>query len=462
MKSQIIKQRLHPLAFTLILFGCLTPATTFKTGIEAEYTAFNTTTIDLKWRNNNTTEVTGYDIYINKIKKNTTPLPKEQTTYKATDLTANTLYHFEIHAIHTNKKTIKSNKVSAYTSKTLTGDPFIKNPKIPFNKIALNMENLGFALSDPDYYYWCISPIQAEEGKIHLFTARWPVASNMEGWYRTGELVHFIGDTPTGPFIEQKVILNNETLPKGQKSIHNIRVEKFGDTYCLLYIVQTTGDSKVGQQIGMLTSKNLNGPWELAGDTTDPGRSGIIIKKEMSSDPIIRKSLNGTVNPDIIQMKNGKYCIYFKVNNKGNSTFTYALSDNLTGPYTFGNKYVTNNEQSIEDIEAFTYNDKYYLLSTDNHGSVSGKAGYCVLWESEDGFTFKKSDATIAVGKFDDYITIPKKSSYPYTKSMKYERPSLLFINGEPKYFYAPSGTNILGNKGTQSFVMKIKKFSTQ
>ena len=43
-----------------------------------------------------------------------------------------------------------------------------------FSFIAKNLEWKGIAVQDGNYTIWGCAPIQGEDGKTHLFVARWP------------------------------------------------------------------------------------------------------------------------------------------------------------------------------------------------------------------------------------------------------------------------------------------------
>lgn len=78
------------------------------------------------------------------------------------------------------KKTIMYNKINDFSkkSKLLSGRNI--DLKLPFSNLALGLEYIGPAMSDPDYFYWCISPIDDEEGKTHLFVSRWKTKHNFK------------------------------------------------------------------------------------------------------------------------------------------------------------------------------------------------------------------------------------------------------------------------------------------
>ena len=90
-----------------------------------------------------------------------------------------------------------------------------KNNKLllPYSRMALGLEYLGVTIEDPAHWYWCVSPIEGMDGKIHLYCSRWELGGGLEFWRSRCEIAHFTGDTPEGPFQFQNIVLNNSGLP---------------------------------------------------------------------------------------------------------------------------------------------------------------------------------------------------------------------------------------------------------
>ena len=57
-------------------------------------------------------------------------------------------------------------------------------PVTMLSDIAKSLEWVGPAVSEPDYYVWCTSPIDGPDGRTHLFVLRWPKSYKMGGWTR--------------------------------------------------------------------------------------------------------------------------------------------------------------------------------------------------------------------------------------------------------------------------------------
>ena len=119
---------------------------------------------------------------------------------------------------------------------------------------------------------------------------------------------------------------------------------------------------------------------------------------------------------------------------------------------------VTSNDRNIEDGYAFRYNDKFALLTTDNHGMIEEGGG--ILWTSEDGIHFDQYEK--GFHRINTYTSIDMdKVAVHYGPTgrtyAKFERPQILIIDGQPAYLYVPSGTNIYGGECTLSYVLKFK-----
>ena len=129
-----------------------------------------------------------------------------------------------------------------------------------------------------------------------------------------------------------------------------------------------------------------------------------------------------------------------------------AIADKLEGPYKQLPDPITENDRVIEDGYAFKFGSKIYLVTTDNHGMI--KKGGGLIWESTDGLNFSKPLMSFDV--LESYLPngIPDKATN--YRGQKFERPQVLMIDGKPSWFYAPSGTNINGGKGSVGYVLRI------
>jgi len=69
------------------------------------------------------------------------------------------------------------------------------------SSFADRLEWVGVAVQQDGYHIWGSSPIIGDDGKVHLFCARWPISSKFDpGWRDTPEIGHYVADEPEGPF----------------------------------------------------------------------------------------------------------------------------------------------------------------------------------------------------------------------------------------------------------------------
>lgn len=403
----------------------------------------NSTSTFLRW--DNVKNADGYNVYDGRKKLNSNLI--KTNSYIAENQKPNYVHKYKVIAIKNKHKFKTSNykKIGLVTLKQIKSKADLGNGsfKIDVSDLALKLKYVGPVISDPNYHYWCTSVIEDENKKVHIFTSRVPKKFGVNfdpGWKLNCEIAHFVGDTPEGPFKEVEVVFSNDNLPKGKMwSPHNSKISKIDDTYCLIFIVQTS-NSVDTQKTVLATSKSLNGPWNIEGD------NGFILDYKYR-----------IVNPDILKIGD-KYHIYFKSQSGNNQSMFYvAISDYLTGPYKIIEEPITSNDKTIEDLDVFNLNGKVYMLSTDNHG-MSGYEGAGLLWVSDDGLKFDFKNVKLGFGKMSDYICLPKGKTFSYGNvKYKHERPEILLQDGKPTYFYAPSGTSVDGLHVCQNYVYKIE-----
>ncbi len=332
---------------------------------------------------------------------------------------------------------------------------------------ADSWEFIGTAVEEPGYTIWGTSPIYGDDGKVHLFVARWPCELNVDpGWRTHSEIAHYVGDSPEGPFLFSDVavkgpIEENQTgnapcipgIQKGKRcgfAPSNPAIHKVDSLYALFYIANNGIEKHPSNQyICLAVSESLYGPWEKVGE------DGVILKPAQNEDYWNYKATNGVNNPAFIQHPNGGYFLYFK---SEKARMGLAVAENPEGPYVQLPFPVTANDRNIEDGYAFMYNGKFALLTTDNHGIIEEGGG--ILWTSEDGIHF--NDFEKGYHRINQYTNVDMKQVAVHygpqnREYAKFERPQLLLKNGTPDYMYVPSGINIYGDDCTVSYVLKFK-----
>ncbi|MCM4153141.1 hypothetical protein DHD05_16240 [Arenibacter sp. N53] len=330
-----------------------------------------------------------------------------------------------------------------------------KSLQMPLSFIAQNLEFKGVAVQDDLYTIWGCAPIQDEDGRTHLFVARWPEKNVDPAWRKSSEIAHYVSDSPEGPFAFSDVAIKGTGRDTWDKyAPHNPEIKKVGNYFVLLYIANTNylqPPHPSNQRIGMAIAKSPSGPWKKV------GKDGMILDAD---NPLKwnYKSSMGVANPALLEV-NGKYYLYFKTKTTdGILKYGLAIANKLKGPYTIKDKPVTSNKGALEDGTVFAYQDHIFLLTTDNHGQNTGIVGGGTLWKSKDGLTFNLEDATIGYDLLPSYYKEfdIKKVVRIYGPDPKIERPKILMINKKPAYLYGPAGWNIFGGDRTVGHVFKI------
>lgn len=178
------------------------------------------------------------------------------------------------------------------------------------NSLADKWEFVGVAVEEAGYTIWGSSPIQGEDGKTHLFVARWPCELNVDpGWRSHSEIAHYISDTPEGPFKFSEIAIEGTGIDTWDKfGAHNPAIHKVGDTYVLLYI---GNDNPKGpyhpsnQKIGMAMSNSLHGPWKRVDD------NGLILAPPLNEKYWNFNASNGVNNPALLQHDDGRFFFVF-------------------------------------------------------------------------------------------------------------------------------------------------------
>ncbi|MCL3779028.1 hypothetical protein EMN47_01375 [Prolixibacteraceae bacterium JC049] len=335
--------------------------------------------------------------------------------------------------------------------------------KLPYSYLALNFEWTGATISDENYTIWGSSPIMGDDGKVHVFCARWPEFNVDPGWRRSCEVAHYVAERPEGPytFVDVAVRGTGKDGDWDKFAPHNPEIKKIGDYYAIVFIANDNperGFHPANQKIGLVYSKSLNGPWKKA------GKNGLILEASNDSTHWTYGSGLGVDNPCITEI-DGKVVVYFKAKTEeikghtGKARYSFATADNIEGPYKMSDQPMTDNDSYLEDATCFSYNGKHYLITNDNHGEMSGVKGGAVLWESESGFHFSLDKASVAFRRMPAYFKAydESKVSKVYGSQAKFERPKILMIDGKPAYLFAPSGWNPFGQKRVSCNILKIK-----
>jgi arylsulfatase A-like enzyme len=327
--------------------------------------------------------------------------------------------------------------------------------KVPRSAIVDRLEWKGVAIEEPDFTLWGASPILAD-GQVHLFAARWPEPNVDPAWRRSSEIAQYVAEHPEGPFRFRRVVLQGTGRSGDWDAYapHNPEIQRFGDTFALCYIANSDFHQPphpLNQRIGMVVADHIDGPWRKVGS------DGLILGP--SSDPRHFSHGRQVVNPALLQVGD-RFHLYFKTTGPARGTTVYglAMADQLTGPYRMLDEPLTSAGVTIEDGSAFSWDGKVCLLTTDNHGKVTGVRGAGVLWVSDDGIRFRPEWTQLGFDLIPRHFTAydPGRVRRIYGEDPKLERPKILCIDGQPAWLYAPSGWNVTGGQRTVNHVLRI------
>ncbi|MCC9604301.1 sulfatase-like hydrolase/transferase [Blastopirellula sp. JC732] len=332
----------------------------------------------------------------------------------------------------------------------------IDSLRVPASPIADALQYVGPAIREENYTIWGAAPVIDDEGKTHLFAARWPEGNVDPAWRKSSEIAHYVADSPAGPFQFKDVVVAGSGVAGAwdRYAPHNPEVKRFGDKYVLVYIANSDyrqPPHPLNQKIGMMVASSPDGPWRKV------GKDGLILDNAPDHFSAGRQ----VVNPAIVQVGD-KYHLYYKTstrqNGKTQTYFGLAIADQLEGPYRHQPEPVTADGVVIEDASVFTWDGKVCLLTTDNHGDVTGLEGGLALWVSEDGIRFRPDWIQLGMRLFSDYL--PDFDQKPlrriYGNRPKAERPKVLTIDGRPAYLYVASGFTYDGTSRCMNHAFKI------
>lgn len=318
---------------------------------------------------------------------------------------------------------------------------------------AKRLVPVGRALEMEGYYVWCNSPIEDENGLVHVFFSRWDAKKGMGGWINGSGIAHAVSDSPEAPFR----FVENIFLPRpgyfDSTTCHNPLIKKIDNKYCLFYMGNSNGKTNT-KRIGLATADSLDGPWQR------PDK------------PLLEAGSPGawddhcTTNPAFIKHPNGQYWLYYKSWNtkdyetstdpliKGNRKYGLAIADKMEGPYIKFDKNPVidfsdrGHNQQFEDAYVWMQHKKFKMIARDM-GFYNHENG--IVMRSANGTKWSLPEiAYYAAGKYIEQPPAP-----PHLKKYgRFERPQLLFKNGQPAYLFTASQ----GGKymTSSSFIFKI------
>jgi hypothetical protein len=298
----------------------------------------------------------------------------------------------------------------------------------------------GFRMED--YWVWCGSVVRGEDGRYHMFAARWPKAYPFfKGYQAASEVVRAVADRPEGPFVFEEVVL---PARGGQwwdgRMTHNPFIIRYGDEYLLFYIGATyAGPTPAPEElhrqanaeqglhgmpwystirIGMARSRSVFGPWRR------PDQPTLDIQPQGWDRTVV-------TNPTPCVAPDGRILLYYR---STGCKLGLAAAPGPDAPFRrVGDRPVVDPGDGlpIEDPFVFWNGACYEMVCKDLSGKLTGEYHAGVHLTSPDARTWAPASQPKAWSRnvlWNDGTS---------TLQSNIERPFILFENGEPAWLYA-------------------------
>ncbi|MEA4889857.1 MAG: glycoside hydrolase family protein [Clostridiaceae bacterium] len=292
-----------------------------------------------------------------------------------------------------------------------------------------------------DYWVWCGSVIQGEDGHYHMFASRWPKSLPFfQGYIACSEIVRAESDTPEGPYIFQEIVLGDrgEAFWDGRMT-HNPAIRKVGDTYLLFYIGATYPGAKPDAaelsrshvpvtttcyhsiRIGMATAKSIKGPWLRPDKPILEPRPG-------------KWDCTVVTNPAPCILDNGFICLYYRSNTPEGLKIGVAGAKDYASPF-----YRLKDEPAltlidggqVEDPFVWRQDGHFEMIAKDMTGEITGEKHAGIHALSADGLEWFLADPPKAYSR----RVIWDNGAVTIQGSL--ERPQLLFCQNVPTHLFA-------------------------
>ncbi len=298
----------------------------------------------------------------------------------------------------------------------------------------------GFAMEG--YWVWCGSVGWGEDGRWHMFAARWPKAYPFfQGYAAASEIVRATADSPAGPFRFEEVVLGprDKSYWDGRMA-HNPYLLKPRQGWALFYCGVTYDEDATPEEMWALNRRpGRNGampPW------MDRMRGGVAIADSLTGpwrrpDEPLNLSLDPAqiesraVNVSALETPEGRCMLVYRFSGRG---LVCVTADQPAGPYLAGDMHLIYDYSRlpyIEDPCIFRLEGCYQMLAKDARGHWTGEPFALVHFLSRDGRTWVPAPRPKACSRrvrWDDGKV---------REQGNLERPYVLFRSGQPAYLYA-------------------------
>lgn len=301
----------------------------------------------------------------------------------------------------------------------------------------------GFRM--PGYWVWCGSAMRAEDGRYHLFAARWPQSLPFfAGYLACSEIVRAESATPEGPYVFQEVVLPARGAEYWDgRMTHNPTICRYGQEYLLFYIGSTyegatpTAADLRGEHadstftktyqpftIGVARADSLRGPWRRMEQPVLRPRPG-------------KWDCTVATNPAPCVMDDGRILLYYRSNTPQGLRIGLAAADAPDLPFErVCDEPVLRFAEGCHVEDPFVWHEagRLHMLAKDMTGGLCGELHAGIYAQSEDGVHWRLPPKPKAYSRrvlWDDGST---------TVQGCLERPQLLLEDGRPVCLFAATG----------------------
>lgn len=303
------------------------------------------------------------------------------------------------------------------------------------------------AFRDPDYWIWCGSAIQGDDGRYHLFASRWPKTLTFGHWATASQIVRASADYPEGPYrFEEVVIGPRERFFWDSGAQHNPAIRKHGDTYLLFYVAtQYAGDHPTTPDDGGLFSdkwldswnhkrpgvaiaKSIFGPWKRCDEP-------ILLPRPGEWDAAITSNPAPWIEPD------GRLTLIYKSADVPHPPSQYPGRFHLgvaqASPWTEPLVRLSGDpiqiaghpDHHVEDGFLWKDDKGFHLIAKDMTGEICGETQSGILAHSQDALIWQLAAPPLW------YSRTVKRTDGETVTFAKRERPHLMFTtdpDGQP------------------------------
>ncbi len=302
---------------------------------------------------------------------------------------------------------------------------------------------IGKGFRQAGYWVWCGSVVQGEDGRFHMFAARWPKDYPFfHGYLAASEIVRASAETPVGPYSFEEVVfpVRGAGFWDGRMT-HNPFIVKYGKKYLLFYIGATyagpiptrtqmntlrTQPGANGEifpwyqtiRIGMARADSVYGPWDR------PEAPTLDINPDGWDNTVV-------TNPSPCLAPDGRMLLFYR--STGAKLGLAAAASPELAFRREGSRPVVDPGEGlrIEDPLIWWQDDHYEMVCKDLTGRIAGEYHAAIHMLSPDARQWRLAPEPKAWSRtirWDDGTTTTQGSI---------ERPFILFLDSKPSYLFA-------------------------